>query len=317
MYRTGVATTDRVPVPLLMRMASHPLRWALLTELACSDRRVRELVVAVDAPQNLVSYHLGLLRAAGLVAARRSSFDGRDSYYHLDLAQCAAAFGDAATALHPALAAAAAARRTPGSSVLFLCTGNSARSPMAEALLRRRGRGRVRVASAGSHPKPRLHPNAVRVMSEDYGIDLSHRRPKPLTAIARRRFDYVITLCDKVREFPRDDAQRYRDALEPARPVGRRRQQPGQLSAIPPGGNRTGHPHRISAARSCAPCPCSGGMIMAIASTQRASVRYLVDDVDRAVDFYTTCVGFTLGLELFHPADRLAAEGVLDAARPA
>ena len=56
---------------------------------------------------------------------------------------------------------------------------------------------------------------------------------------------------------------------------------------------------------------------MAIASTQRASVRYLVDDVDRAVDFYTTCVGFTLGLELFHPADRLAAEGVLDAARPA
>src|ERR1039458_7978407 len=41
MYRTGVPTTDRVPVPLLMRMASHPLRWALLTELACSDRRVR------------------------------------------------------------------------------------------------------------------------------------------------------------------------------------------------------------------------------------------------------------------------------------
>ena len=205
MYRTGVPTTDRVPVPLLMRMASHPLRWALLTELACSDRRVRELVVAVDAPQNLVSYHLGLLRAAGLVAARRSSFDGRDSYYHLDLVQCAAAFGDAATALHPALAPTATAGRTPGSSVLFLCTGNSARSPMAEALLRHRGRGRVRVASAGSHPKPRLHPNAVRVMSQDYGIDLSHRRPKPLTAIARRRFDYVITLCDKVREFPRDD----------------------------------------------------------------------------------------------------------------
>lgn len=205
MYRTGVATTDRVPVPLLMRMASHPLRWSLLTELACSDRRVRELVVAVGAPQNLVSYHLGLLRAAGLVVARRSSFDGRDTYYHLDLVQCAAAFGDAATALHPALAPTAIAGRTPGSSVLFLCTGNSARSPMAEALLRHRGHGRLRVASAGSDPKPRLHPNAVRVMSEDYGIDLGHRRPKPLTAIARRRFDYVITLCDKVREFPRDD----------------------------------------------------------------------------------------------------------------
>src|SRR5580693_1954105 len=97
-----MATTDRVP--LLMKMASHPLRWALLTELASSDRRVRELVGAVDAPQNLVSYHLRLLRAAGLADTRRSSFDGRDSYYHLELARCAAAFGDAATALHPALA---------------------------------------------------------------------------------------------------------------------------------------------------------------------------------------------------------------------
>ena len=123
--------TDRVPVPSLMRMASHRLRWSLLTELARSDRRVRELAVAVDAPQNLVSYHLRLLRTAGLVAARRSSFDGRDSYYHLDLARCAAAFGDAATALHPALAPTATAPRTAGCAVLFLCTGNSARSPMA------------------------------------------------------------------------------------------------------------------------------------------------------------------------------------------
>src|SRR6201993_2584534 len=87
-----------------MRMASHPLRWALLTELATSDRRVRELAAAVDEPQNLVSYHLGLLRSAGLIDARRSSFDGRDSYYHLDLSRCAGAFGEAASALHPALA---------------------------------------------------------------------------------------------------------------------------------------------------------------------------------------------------------------------
>ena len=50
---------------------------------------------------------------------------------------------------------------------------------MAEALLRRRGRGRVRVASAGSHPKPRLHPNAVRVMREDYGIDSAIGGPNP------------------------------------------------------------------------------------------------------------------------------------------
>jgi protein-tyrosine-phosphatase/DNA-binding transcriptional ArsR family regulator len=173
-----------------------------MTELASSDRRVRELVAAVDEPQNLVSYHLRLLRTAGLVVARRSSFDGRDSYYHLDLARCRAAFGDAAAALHPALSP--TDREWPrDSSVLFLCTGNGARSPMAEALLRRRVDG-IQVTSAGSHPAARLHPNTVRVLREDYGIDLGPRQPRSLEAIAGRRFDYVITLCDKVREVPRD-----------------------------------------------------------------------------------------------------------------
>ena len=198
-----MTTSDRVPVPLLLRMTAHPLRWALMTELASSDRRVRELVAAVGEPQNLVSYHLRLLRTAGLVVARRSSFDGRDSYYHLDLARCATAFGDAATALHPALAP--GERGWPrGRSVLFLCTGNSARSPMAEALLRRRSGGRVDVASAGSRPKPALHPNTARVLRKEYGIDLEPRQPQSLDAVAGRRFDYVITLCDKIREVPRD-----------------------------------------------------------------------------------------------------------------
>ncbi|WP_433574829.1 ArsR family transcriptional regulator [Nocardia brasiliensis] len=197
--------SDRASVPLLLRMAAHPLRWALLTELAGSDRRVREFVAAVDEPQNLVSYHLRLLRSAGLVTVRRSSFDGRDSYYHLDLDRCATAWGDVALALHPALGLPATTRHgRVGGAVLFLCTGNSARSPIAEALLRRRSRGRVRAASAGSHPKPALHPNTVRVMGEEYGVDLSAHHTRSLSAVAERRFDYVITLCDKVREVPRD-----------------------------------------------------------------------------------------------------------------
>jgi ArsR family transcriptional regulator, arsenate/arsenite/antimonite-responsive transcriptional repressor / arsenate reductase (thioredoxin) len=194
---------DRLKVPVLMQMASHPLRWALLTELANSDRRVRELATAVDEPQNLISYHLRLLRLAGLVDVRRSSFDGRDSYYRLNLARCAAAFGEAASALHPALASTAAGKAAKG-SVLFLCTGNSARSPMAEALLRHRSRGRIRVASAGSEPKEHIHQYAVRVMREDYGIDLSQRRPHALTAVTTRPFDHVITLCDKVYEYVRE-----------------------------------------------------------------------------------------------------------------
>jgi protein-tyrosine-phosphatase len=82
--------------------------------------------------------------------------------------------------------------------VLFLCTGNSARSQIAEALLQHAAGSHVEVASAGSHPKP-VHPNAVRVMRE-YGIDLTGRRSKHLDEFTGRRFDYVITLCDKARE---------------------------------------------------------------------------------------------------------------------
>jgi protein-tyrosine-phosphatase/DNA-binding transcriptional ArsR family regulator len=197
-----MTTSDRPPIPDLMRMAAHPLRWALMAELARSDLRVRELVEAVGEPQNLVSYHLGLLRKVGLVSVRRSSFDGRDTYYHLDLARCASAFRDAATALHPALAGETLIADQE-CSVLFLCTGNGARSPMAEALLRWRHGNRVRVASAGSHPRPSIHPNTRRVLSEEYGIDVGHQRPQGLDAVTGP-FDYVITLCDRIREVPRD-----------------------------------------------------------------------------------------------------------------
>ncbi|WP_329054087.1 ArsR family transcriptional regulator [Streptomyces violaceus] len=190
--------------PAFVRLAAHPLRWKLLTELAASDYRVRELVERVAQPQNLVSYHLRLLRGGGLVTARRSSFDARDSYYHLDLQQCAHALAHAGSALHPALGFAPAPPPSPRPegrpAVLFACTGNSARSPIAEALLRHRTGGRVEVASAGSHPKPRIHSDAVRVLREQHGIDISGQRPRHLDTVLGRRFDYVISLCDKVRE---------------------------------------------------------------------------------------------------------------------
>jgi ArsR family transcriptional regulator, arsenate/arsenite/antimonite-responsive transcriptional repressor / arsenate reductase (thioredoxin) len=191
-------------VPAFVRLAGHPLRWRLLTELAHSDLRVRELVTLVGEPQNLISYHLRLLRDGGLVRATRSSFDGRDSYYHLDLDRCAQALAGTGAALHPALrldpATPAPPRRLPSVTVLFVCTGNSARSPIAEALLRQHAPGQVEAISAGSRPKPGLHPNTVRVLRDHSGIDIAAQRPRHVDTLTGRRFDYVITLCDRARE---------------------------------------------------------------------------------------------------------------------
>ena len=79
-----------------------------------------------------------------------------------------------------------------------MCTGNSARSQIAEALLNQMSAGAIQAFSAGSHPKA-LHPNAVRVL-QPYGIDISANRTKHLDEFRSYRFDTVITLCDRVRE---------------------------------------------------------------------------------------------------------------------
>jgi ArsR family transcriptional regulator, arsenate/arsenite/antimonite-responsive transcriptional repressor / arsenate reductase (thioredoxin) len=188
--------------PEFLQLAGHPLRWRLLGELARSDRTVHELTGRVGEAQNLVSYHLGRLRDAGLVSTRRSAADRRDAYYAADLTRVGALLSATAGALHPGLGLTPPARQGPGAagvSVLFLCTGNSARSQMAEALARARSGGAVRAHSAGSHPKP-LHPNAVRVMRDEYGLDLVGHESKPLSRFVDDHFDWVISLCDRVRE---------------------------------------------------------------------------------------------------------------------
>jgi protein-tyrosine-phosphatase/DNA-binding transcriptional ArsR family regulator len=199
----ATARAGKPSPPPFLRLAGHPLRWRLLNELARSDRRVGELCALAGEPQSLVSYHLRQLRDGGVVSARRSLADGRDTYYVLELARCGELLAGAGASLHPGLRSAVGsdpghARGSAHARVLFLCTGNSARSPMAEALAEQLSDGRVRAASAGSHPKP-LHPNAVRVMRAR-GIDLAGRRSKHLGEFTRRRFDYVISLCDRVRE---------------------------------------------------------------------------------------------------------------------
>lgn len=200
---SSVEAPDLSPLEF-MQLAGDPQRWQLLVELARSDRRVGELTELCGKQQNLVSYHLGELRRAGLVSSRRSSADRRDTYYRVDVARCSELLCAAGAALQPGprLGPRPGSQATiPGRapSVLFLCTGNSARSQMAEALLQQRSDGAVQARSAGSHPKP-LHPNAVRVMAER-GIDIAGQPTKHWSPFVRDRFDRVITLCDKVREI--------------------------------------------------------------------------------------------------------------------
>lgn len=217
--------TARDPSPVeFLQLLADPLRWQLLRELARSDRRVNELTALSGKPQNLVSYHLRELRASGLVSAHQSSADGRDAYYRVDLARCGRLLSATGAALQPGLrlglVSADARSRRPRRArrVLFLCTGNSARSQMAEALLDEMSAHTVEVRSAGSHPKT-LHPNAVRVLA-DRGIDISGRTTKHLRRFARMHFDHVVTLCDRVREvcpeFPQHPALVHWSIADPA-----------------------------------------------------------------------------------------------------
>ncbi|MEV7328964.1 metalloregulator ArsR/SmtB family transcription factor [Micromonospora sp. NPDC093244] len=185
--------------PGFVTALGHPVRWRLVSELAHSDLAVHELAALLGQPQNLVSYHLGKLRKAELVTARRSSADGRDTYYSLALAHCGDLLSGTGAALHPGLRLTPPALVTPVTGrVLFLCTGNSSRSQMAEALLRERTAGAVAAYSAGSRPKP-IHPHAITTMAAR-GIDLVTARPKHQDEFTGQRFDAVITLCDRVKE---------------------------------------------------------------------------------------------------------------------
>ena len=82
--------------------------------------------------------------------------------------------------------------------VLFLCTGNSARSQMAEGLLRHLAGDRFEVSSAGTHPKG-MHPQTVAVMKE-LDIDISAQTSKDVEQFLGQKFDYVITVCDRARQ---------------------------------------------------------------------------------------------------------------------
>jgi ArsR family transcriptional regulator, arsenate/arsenite/antimonite-responsive transcriptional repressor / arsenate reductase (thioredoxin) len=214
------------PQPLeFLKLLAHHIRWRILLALSQSDYRVEELVKQIKQPHNLISYHLKQLRLQRLVSERRSAADGRDIYYSLNLDQFRQMYLETGQALHPGMSEptsqlhpqAETSSASP-TRVLFMCTHNSARSQMAEGLLRKLGGDQVEVFSAGSEPTS-IHPLAIKVMASR-DIDLKSHRSKHLEEFVGQNFDYVITVCDRVREvcpvFPGDPEQIHWSFPDPA-----------------------------------------------------------------------------------------------------
>lgn len=156
-------------------------RLAIIDRLAISDVSPGEVARLLDLPTNLVAHHLRVLEATGLITRTRSEGDRRRSYLRL--------VPEALSGLlHPQL--------LRGSRVVFVCTHNSARSPLAAALLA--VRTPVPAASAGTEPAARVHPRAVKV-GRRHGLDLGRARPAHVADVIRAD-DLVISVCDNAHE---------------------------------------------------------------------------------------------------------------------
>ncbi|MDP9379386.1 MAG: metalloregulator ArsR/SmtB family transcription factor [Chloroflexota bacterium] len=202
-------------VSRFFRLLSDDTRRTIIRLLAFSDMRVGELTERLRVPQNAVSYHLRQLRDLGLLRDRRGGYDARDVYYSVDLDRLRTLYLAAGNSLHAGLAPTGeehVQRESSGDHVaqplriLFLCTHNSARSQMAEAIARKLGGDSVEVYSAGSEVSE-LHPITVRML-EEWDIDTRGYYSKTLDQFLGQEFDYIITTCDRANEscpvFPGD-----------------------------------------------------------------------------------------------------------------
>jgi len=199
-------------------------RLSILRLLALTDLKSGEIVEQLRVPQNAVSYHLKHLRALGLLRDRRSTADARDVYYSLDFDRLQALYMTAGDALQVAAAPAEDTGDASASSldrplrVLFLCTHNSARSQLAEGIMRRLGGDAVEVYSAGSAPTA-VHPIALTLLRR-WDDDPARYTSKSLDLFVGQRFDYIITVCDRVRDgcpvFPDDPVRIHWSFPDPA-----------------------------------------------------------------------------------------------------
>jgi thioredoxin type arsenate reductase len=185
--------------PLFLKLIADDLRWKITQALAISDLRVQELSKTIGQPQNLVSYHLKKLLQAHIIQEHKSISDGREVYYGLDFEAISEQLSTVGTLIHPALSLLEFNHlMIKDLSVLFICTHNSARSQIAEGLLRHQAGGRIQVISAGTDPTV-VHPLAIKIMSRR-GIDISGQVSKSVETYKDQTFDIVITVCDRAKE---------------------------------------------------------------------------------------------------------------------
>jgi ArsR family transcriptional regulator, arsenate/arsenite/antimonite-responsive transcriptional repressor / arsenate reductase (thioredoxin) len=187
-YLSAMALDDPA---LLHRAGIHhalgdPLRLAIVEALALSDRSPSELEAAFEVPSNLLAHHLGILERHALVERVTSGGDRRRRYLRL---------ATPAASDRP-ITGAAGGPMMEAARVLFVCTANSARSPLAEALWRQATTD-VDAASAGTTPAPEVHPLAIEAAARA-GMVIQHV-PLALDE-AYRTGDLIVTVCDQAHE---------------------------------------------------------------------------------------------------------------------
>ena len=153
-------------------------RLRVVDAVGVGDASPSDLARGLGMSSNLLAHHLRVLEAAGLVRRAPSEADGRRTYVRL-VPEAFAALGQVPGA------------PVPDRRVVFVCTGNSARSQLAAALWAARG---LPAASAGTCPAPRIHPGAVRV-ARRHGLALLAERPRPTDDVLRSD-DVIVTVCD-------------------------------------------------------------------------------------------------------------------------
>lgn len=193
----------------VFKALSDETRIRLLKLLQQRELCVCELMQALNMTQPRVSRNLRILKDAGLVKDRR---EGLWVHYSLDESSFNVFAGQMLKLLKDwlnddetvnkdmeNLKKAVRLSAKDKVQVLFICTGNSARSQIAEGLLRMQAQDMADVYSGGTEPQKDVHPLAKKVM-EEHGIDLSLHYAKGLDRFLNKKFDIIVTVCDKARQ---------------------------------------------------------------------------------------------------------------------